>query len=447
MAELTLEQKRAIANARARQRLQQQQAIAQPDTAVEYKRILPFREDAEGWHFDSNAGILGAAKRAVMLPGQVYRGDVDPMSDEGIDRAIEASFLMTPGSAATRAGVGFMGAPITKRARVAPPSAQTLDAAGRAGFKAMRKTGAEYPSAAVRNMANRVRAELETDGILEELAPKAFKTLKKLESPPPNSVSTITNLASARQALRNAGKDFNNTIEQKAARRILSGIDGLIEAGGTGSSVARFPARGEAARLLKEANANYGAAKRSSRLTGVERAADIRAAAANSGQNTGNAIRQRVASVLLSPKQIAGYSPAEVKALEGVVQGSLAANSTRRLGNMMGGGGGIASLLSGTAGSVPGLVFRDPSLTALGAAGVPAAGFMLKGASNALTRQALKEADQLVRSRSALHQRMLRTAPIQQYTPGSREALIRALLLQQAQQQASTLTSDSGTVY
>lgn len=52
---------------------------------------------------------------AVTLPGDVYAGKVDPMSQEGIRRAANAAMFMTPGSAALRGGEGIAGAALTPR--------------------------------------------------------------------------------------------------------------------------------------------------------------------------------------------------------------------------------------------------------------------------------------------------------------------------------------------
>lgn len=434
MAELTIDQKRALATARARQRL-----TAEEPRNVEYGTLWPIRHDSEGSHFDSDAGLMGAAKRLVNLPGQAMRGEVDPMSDEGIDRAIEASMFMTPGSVATRAGVGIMGAPITKKATVAAPTAKALTDAADAGFDAMRNTGAKYSSNAVKQMANGVRANLEEKGILQELAPQSYAILKKLQAPPKDSIATIQGLAAARMALRNARKNFNNPTDQLAAGHILNGLDEFLNAAGQGSTLAGPVAAQKAARLLKESNANYAAAKRSSQLTGVDRAADLRAHAANSGQNTGNAIRSRIASVLLDPKKAAGYSPKELKALEGVVKGSRAANTTRRFGNILGGGGGLGSMVSGGAGSIPGFMLGSPELSLAGAFATPIAGHALKSTSNKLTRGALRQADDLVRMRSPVAAAQQAAAPVVQTNPALRQALVKALMLQQQRMQGQSM--------
>ena len=107
------------------------------ETGVEYGTLLPVRHDEQGMHFDSDAGVLGAAKRAVMLPGQVLKGDVDPMSEEGRNRAMEMAAFATPGSVASRSGVGFAGAPITKQVRTAAPSTLALRETADAQFDAM----------------------------------------------------------------------------------------------------------------------------------------------------------------------------------------------------------------------------------------------------------------------------------------------------------------------
>lgn len=72
--------------------------------------ILPFSRDAQGnVSFDSNAGVLGMArgaissiKEAVTLPGDVYRGRVDPTSDEAVQRGFDLATLATPSAPRAR---------------------------------------------------------------------------------------------------------------------------------------------------------------------------------------------------------------------------------------------------------------------------------------------------------------------------------------------------------
>lgn len=53
-------------------------------------------DDGSDYSFDSDAGLLGAVKRAVMLPGQAMSGEIDPTSEEGIGRAFEFATVFSP---------------------------------------------------------------------------------------------------------------------------------------------------------------------------------------------------------------------------------------------------------------------------------------------------------------------------------------------------------------
>lgn len=65
---------------------------------------------------ETNIGRLAkAAYEAVTLPGDVYAGKVDPMSDEGLKRTFSAATFLTPGSVALRGGEGIAGAALTPR--------------------------------------------------------------------------------------------------------------------------------------------------------------------------------------------------------------------------------------------------------------------------------------------------------------------------------------------
>lgn len=67
--------------------------------------ILPLSRDAEGnVSFDSNAGIVGAVKRAFTLPGDVMAGKVAPSSEEAIERSADFAGIFGPMSPAMGTG-------------------------------------------------------------------------------------------------------------------------------------------------------------------------------------------------------------------------------------------------------------------------------------------------------------------------------------------------------
>lgn len=404
--------------------------------------ILPFSVDAQGnKRFDSDAGILGAVKRAFMLPGDAYFGKVDPMSQEGIGRALEFASVFSPPTPGLRSGDMII--PGEKRAvRQSAPSVPTADQlydeAAR-NFEAMRNSGVDYASDAVKNAAQAMKRALEEDGFDAEVAGRTHRILDRLASPPEDSVANIKGLHSARKTFGKIAQNFNDPPDQSAASQVIRGLDEFIGADDTSSIVAGTAS--DAASALKAANANYAAAKRSDLITGVERAADLRAAAANSGQNTGNSIRQRIASALINGKQISGFSPDEVAALEGISRGSAAQNTTRYIGNLLGGGGGLGQAVTAGMGAAAGGAAGGGVGAAFGATAPAAIGAGSKSLSNYLTRRALANVDEMVRMRSPLYEAMKANAPMQPSRQAIREAMVRWMLVGPQEEQAQSESS------
>lgn len=296
----------------------------------------------------------------------------------------------------------------------------------------MRESGVAYSGGAVRDFATGLKSGLDTEGFIAKVVPKTQSILDDLANPPEGAIADIKGLHAARKAFGRVAQDFNNPQEQAAAARAIRGLDEFIGSDNQASVVAGTAT--DAANALKSANANFAAAKRSDMLTGVERAADLRAAAANSGANTGNAIRQRIASALLKPKDASGYSPSEIAALERIVTGTPAQNATRYVGNLLGGGGGMGQMLTTAIGAGGGAAAGGGIGAAIGAAAPVAIGTASKSISNSLTRKALQAADEAVRARSPLYEAMKANAPLEVARQTRAEQIIRALLMSGGQQ-------------
>lgn len=415
---------------------------AQPAPNQYESSFLPFVKDANGnVQFDSNVGLLGSIKRSFMLPGDAMAGKVDPMSEEGIGRSLEFAGTFSPGTPGLRSGdrlIPGAGNTLT-RAKVEPPTADALRTAAKDGYDALKGLKVDYKSAAVQSLANKMKSDLESDGIISELAPKTFAIVKKLQDAPENSVAPIAGLEAARRTFANAAKDFSNPTEQLAAKRAMEALDQFIAR--PDPAATQMGSATKAAEIISDARGNYAAAKRSGRISGIGDDAELAAAAANSGQNIGNATRQRVKSVLLSPKQRAGYSPEEVAALEGVVKGSPLANTTRYAGNLLGGGGGLgASVAGAVAGTGSAVATGNPYMAAAGLA-APILGAVSKKVSNGITERAMQNADELVRMRSPLYRQMLDNAPMTLSPESKTAAMMRyeALVELNRQKQADAL--------
>lgn len=84
--------------------------VEQPKKEYEPFNVLPLREDEKGIHFDPRAGVLGSIISGLTAPGDVATGKLDPMSDEGVKRAIDLAGLATTGSSAFERPAGSLAA-------------------------------------------------------------------------------------------------------------------------------------------------------------------------------------------------------------------------------------------------------------------------------------------------------------------------------------------------
>ena len=261
-------------------------------------------------------GAASALGSAVTLPGDVLYGKVDPKSDEALQRSLELATIATPINPAFRSGVRAMGSAFGKK-EARTPSAEELRQAGKRGYEAFRESGLEIDAQSVKNLASKIESELIDDGIIDELAPSTYAILRKLQNPPEGGVATAANLHAATKGFRKAGDSKRHPAESPGSARALEELESFIERPPAGSVLAGSPAA--ASKLLKTANRNYAAGKRSERLTEAVIKAERRAKSNNSGRNVDNAIRQNLRSVIDSPKKSRGYSPEEIEALERVV--------------------------------------------------------------------------------------------------------------------------------
>lgn len=405
--------------------------------------ILPFSGDEQGnWSFDSNAGIVGigksilsAAKGVATLPGDVFTGKTDPMSDEAIGRAADTAMFASPLNPAIRAGdMAIPGvAKMLRRPNVEPPSEEALLKAGGDGLNAIREMGVDYSVPAVQDAVRGIRAELYEKGLREQTAPTTHSLLKDFDAD--GTIATAADLMAARQAFRQAAKKVDEnrkpTPDAVAAMRVIAGLDRFIKDPGM-DGVLSGPAEAVSA-ALKRANANYAAGKRSGTITRPATNAERRAEASNSGFNIDNTIRQRIASLLENPKKLAGFKKSEVDELEAVVSGNRTRNTSRWIGNYLGGGGGLGAMLTTGAGVAVG---SGAGFAAGGAIGGPlgaviplATGVSAKALGNTLTKRAISNADKTLRKRSPLYEDMQQAMPLEAISPEKRAAIVRALLL------------------
>lgn len=374
-------------------------------------------------------GLVDAAKSAFTLPRDVYEGTVDLNSDEATGRVFDMATLASPMPPGTRAA----GATLRK---VMPPipTGQDLKSAARKGFREVLESGVDYSVPSVQAFSTKLKTALEKEGFREADAPKAHGVLNDLIRPPSEpggrTVSDIGGIISARKSAARNARKADNDVEREASSRVARGLDVFIERDGPKTAVAGPAA--EAGKAQRAANKNYAAAKRSEKLRegpdSAEHIGELNASVANSGANSGNSIRQRLAAIIRSPKQRRGFDADEIAGIEKAATGGIAANSLRNVGNAIAGYGTMASaVVGGVHGGYEG-----------GIAGIlagQAIGRGLKYGSTALTKRALRKVDEATRMRSPLYQERLAQAPMTSIPAGRGRAIAKALALIEAEKQ------------
>lgn len=326
---------------------------------------------------------------------------------------------------------GLVGAGVAGMRRTGPPipTTQELRAVGGAGYDTARGMGVEIKASGVSREASTLRARMEKDGIDAETAPKTFKQLDKLETAPPGSFATWQNMESAKKTFGNIERDSVDPVtgkyntEATAAAQAKQHIkDYLANLSAHDAIAGDAPA---ASAIRREADANWSAAKHAELVDAKMERASLRASAANSGGNVANNIRQRVADLLLNKKQLRGYSPETVDQMRRVVEGTATGNTMRKIGNLLGGGGGIGQLAVGALG---GELASGHEGGIAGAVGLPLLGILARRGSASSTLRQAKIMNEMVRANSPLARAMAHNMPPP--TDSSRAAIARALLAQ-----------------
>lgn len=374
--------------------------------------------------------LLDAAGAAIgdmtTLPGDVYTGKQSLDDPSLTPRVLNFGSLAAPMNPAVRSGGRAI--PGEAFGRSGPPSREALGKAADADIATFRQSGIKMGGETVASYATALRKGLNQEGFLDTDAPSTFKVLSILENPKAGATLSAQGFHSARKALqRVAGNYSPNKSEDRAAANVaIRALDNLFARLPDEAFVDSTPAQIAAARkAFGEFRGNYAAAKRSDTVTGVEDAAELRAAAANSGQNIDNALRQRLTAILLDPKKQRGFSKEELDLMRRAVEGTRTKNFARHASNVLGGGQGLGALGATAAGAAGGAMSGDPLLTGISAVGLPAAGYALKQLENYLAKSEMKGLDEAVRSRSPLAHTNPGQIPV---ATGGREALLKALL-------------------
>lgn len=369
---------------------------------VSFDDLVPPEKPKFGLEDTWPARLAKSIYSAVTLPGDVAQGNVSMVGDDGhtnpevINRSAELASAISPLSPAARTGIGWAGALKTREAPA--PTEEMLANASKSGYDSARSSPFTLKSGAVSDWAAATQAKLENEGRLAEFAPDTHAVLDKLQNAPEGSVATGGNLISAREALREASRNFTNPREKGAAEIAIRELDGFIkrppEAAVLDGSAANF------AKAAEDARGNYAAKKRSELLSQALEYADQNASAANSGANVGNAERAKLRQIYQSDRKSAGFTDGELAQTDKIIRGTPLANAARTGGNALGGGGGLgAAVIAALAAAATAHVGGIGALA-------PVVGYGLKKYSDRLGQKEIEFLQQMVRRRSPLGESM-----------------------------------------
>jgi hypothetical protein len=294
--------------------------------------------------------------------------------------------------------------------RAVVPTVEQLGAESARLRQAPEVTGTVLKQEAGVRAADEIRGDLARGRVSEVTAKPIYDVIGQLEKP---GALTVDRLDSIRQQLgdvsipvKDATGRVTNAAEIRAAAIARDRLDQLLPNAKPEEVLFGNPTR--AAETLAETRANESAKFSAETLNRKEFRAEIRAAAANSGKNLSNTMRQRIADILLDPSQRRGFSQSELAMMDRIVRGTKTENAVRYAGNFLGGGGGLGALVTTAEG-----------IRALGPIGAIAAlpGAALKSLSNVMTERNIERLNEMVRADSPLGRKI--GAPAQDWSAAS----------------------------
>lgn len=232
--------------------------------------------------------------------------------------------------------------------KVAPPTVAELKTESRAGYNSPEVAAVEVKPQPVADLSTKIESDLASRGFRprpNQGAP-VFDEVRDLVPPQGVSSVKVADLHSARKALGEIAKEVDTvgkpTSNAAAATIAKKHLDDFLPNIQQADVIAGDAAK--AAQIMKEADANWAAAKRAENVDLQLTRADRQAAKSGTGSNIENSMRQKIAAMLDNPRRTVGFSDAEKQAMESIVRGTPTRNALRKFGKL-GVDGGLSMLL------------------------------------------------------------------------------------------------------
>jgi len=289
-------------------------------------------------------GNVAATLPTWMLPGVVAPSAIggfltskaEDVKGLAFDTALAAGFGKV-GDEVARFVAPKVGAALSKTAK--PPTQEALRAAKNAAYAKLRSLGGVYTGPSKASLLTTIRDQMARDGLDQGANPGAWAAFQRAEkvlgAKGPISLDDIDNLRQTmwRQAAGLKGAD--KEAERFYGESMIRLIDDFVDTA-TPSSLSKATGP-ELSAAIKEARKANQIWRKTERINNMIESADLRAAAAYTGTNTDNTIRQQARPLVdpTSSSRMRGVTPDEKKALQRVVKGTPGQNFARTTGQLV----------------------------------------------------------------------------------------------------------------
>jgi hypothetical protein len=373
------------------------------------------------------------------LPLKIGGAALSSAASEGAGQATAGTAYEGPariaGALAGGVAAGKVLGPSAPKAAI-PTSKELLDA-GSAGYKQARASGLELKPDAVSTWATKVEQKLAGPdhgftGGAEGLAPKTFKVLSTLQSPPGGAVSvSASNIDTLRANLKHIASETQPSGPGGAPRPTPDAAAATIAIKQLGEFTENIAPNSVLAgnasdyvRTTKQANANWGAGQRTrdfdTRLTKAENTTDRQIAGSLDAQ-----IKSKAGQLLDNPHKTGNLSKDELAQLQLINSGDWKSNILRQLGR---GGAGVIPITTH-------LVTAGPAAAATGGASLIPQALLAGGlygarkGSEAITKRRANKLAEMLAKRSPEYERRVANLPAAD-SSAQKAAILRALLTQ-----------------
>jgi hypothetical protein len=302
------------------------------------KYLVPAAETAVPY---VGAGLGGAATGAVEATGHdtdvgtgALIGGVSGVVGQGVGNAITG-------------GAGKVAGWFNKKP---PVDVEGIKEAGRKAYQAADEAGVIIKPEGVQRLAGQIKSSLADAGYHPELQPKVATALSELDRISEGNV-TLKGLDVLRKIASSAKTDADPST-RKFGGDFVAKIDNYLDNMSLGDVLTGNKTEG--VRSLQEARKLWATARKSELVDELVEKATNQAAAAGSGGNIDNAIRQQFKSLLNNPKARRGFSEDEIESIRTIVRGEPVQNAMRLLGKLSPNGNGLMLLGHVVGGSATG---------------------------------------------------------------------------------------------